>query len=98
MMRLVLAAVLSLIPAQAADKLALPDIFQLQTAGQPRISPDGRHIVYQRNFADVMTDRRYSNIWIIGFDGSGNRPLTTGLFSDTNARWSPDGTQVAYIS
>jgi dipeptidyl aminopeptidase/acylaminoacyl peptidase len=89
-----LAAVMPL----GAEHLSLTDIFQLQTAGSPQISPDGRRIVYQRNFADIKTDRRYSNLWIINFDGSGDRPLTTGKFEDADARWSPDGTQLAYTS
>lgn len=84
--------------ATAADRLSLTDVFQLQTAASPQISPDGKRIVYQRNYADVMTDRRYSNLWIINFDGSGNHPLTTGRFSDSGAKWSPDGSQIAFVS
>ena len=82
----------------AAERLSLMDIFQIQTATQPQISPDGTRIVYQRNFADIGTDRRYSNLWIINFDGSGDRPLTTGKFADADARWSPDGTELAFTS
>ena len=82
----------------AAERLSLTDIFQIQTATQPEISPDGKRIVYQRNFADITTDRRYSNLWIVNFDGSGDRPLTSGQFTDANARWSPDGTELAFTS
>jgi len=97
-MRPLLALVLVAAPLLSADKLSLTDIFQLQTATQPRISPDGKRIVYMRNFADVVTDRRYSNLWIISFDGTGDRPLTSGKYSDTDARWSPDGSQIAFLS
>jgi dipeptidyl aminopeptidase/acylaminoacyl peptidase len=82
----------------AADRLSLTDIFQIQTATQPQISPDGKRIVYQRNFADITSDRRYSNLWIVNFDGTGDRPLTTGKFSDADARWSPDGSELAFTS
>ena len=84
--------------ASAAERLSFTDIFQVQTAGQPQISPDGGRIVYQRNFADIATDRRYSNLWITGFDGKGDRPLTTGKFSDADARWSPDGSEIVFTS
>lgn len=84
--------------APAAERLGLTDIFQIQTVAQPQISPDGSRIVYQRNFADVMTDRRYSNLWIINFDGTGGRPLTTGKFSDTDARWSGDGKELLFVT
>lgn len=89
---------LAALPLSAAERLSLTDIFAIQTAALPQISPDGKCIVYQRNFADVTTDKRYSNLWIINFDGTGDRPLTTGKFSDVDARWSPDGTELAFIS
>src|SRR5580704_4409123 len=84
--------------ATAAERLTLADIFQIQTVTQPQIAPDGSRVVYQRNFADIMTDRRYSNLWIVNFDGSGDRPLTTGKFADTDARWSADGRELLFVT
>ena len=43
-------------------------------------------------------DKRHSNLWIINADGGDHRPLTTGNFDDTTPRWSPDGSQLLYIS
>src|SRR6266446_5969743 len=87
------------IPAQdTSRKIAAMDEFQLQLATDPQISPDGKKIVYVRRFADPMTDKRYSNLWIINADGSDHRPLTTGNRSDPPPRWSPDGTRIAYLS
>ncbi len=51
-----------------------------------------------RRFADPMTDKRYSNLWIINTDGTDHRPLTTGNRSDVSPRWSPDGLRLAYLS
>jgi len=81
-----------------SHKLTAMDEFELQQAADPQISPDGAKIVYVRRFADPMTDRRYSNLWIINADGGEHRPLTTGNRSDTSPRWSPDGTRIAYLS
>jgi len=79
-------------------RLTVEDIFELELAADPRISPDGEQIIYVRQFADIMTDRRYSNLWIINSDGSDHRPLTTGRFTESSPRWSPDGSQIIYIS
>jgi dipeptidyl aminopeptidase/acylaminoacyl peptidase len=79
-------------------KLTVMDLFQIQLATDPQISPDGKQIVYVRHFNDPMTDRRYSNLWIINTDGSDHRPLTTGNRSDDSPRWSPEGTRIAYLS
>src|SRR5215510_3551612 len=81
-----------------SNRLTINDVFNLELATDPRISPDGRRVIYVRQFADIMTDKRCSNLWIINFDGTDHRPLTTGNFSDTNPRWSPDGKQIIFIS
>ena len=79
----------------AQDKtLELINIFDLEYVSDPQISPDGSQIVYVRNFKDIMTDHDFSNLWIIKFDGTSNRPLTTGNQRDFAPRWSPDGKQV----
>ncbi|MCH8286945.1 PD40 domain-containing protein, partial [candidate division KSB1 bacterium] len=74
------------------------DVFQLEYASDPQISPDGSKIVYVRNFFDIMTDRQRSNLWIINFDGSDHRPLTSGKDSNFSPRWSPDGERLLYAS
>ena len=83
---------------EKSDRLTPMDVFHLQYAADPQISPDGKRIVYTRQFSDVMADKRESNLWIINFDGTEDRALTTGSYSDSEARWSPDGTRIAYIS
>ena len=82
----------------ASDRLGFMDVFNLELVSDPRVSPDGKSVAYVRQFSDVMTDRFYSNVWIVGTDGSGNRPLTTGNVHDNTPRWSPDGTRLAWIS
>ena len=74
------------------------DAFELELATDPQISPDGRQVVYVRQFVDTMEDQRRSNLWIVATDGSDHRPLTTGNTSDAMPRWSPDGTSLAYVS
>lgn len=81
-----------------AHKLSAMDEFNLQVPADPQISPDGKKIVYVRRFADAMTDKRYSNLWIINAEGSDHRALTTGNRSDSVPRWAPDGTRIAFIS
>jgi dipeptidyl aminopeptidase/acylaminoacyl peptidase len=98
-------AVLALVFAAAAraqssepSPLQPMDVFQLQWADAPAISPDGRSIVYERCWFDVMKDRKRSNLWIVDTDGRGQRPLTTGAANDGGAKWSPDGKRIAWIA
>jgi acylaminoacyl-peptidase len=80
------------------NRLTPMDVFNLQYAADPQISPDGKRIVYTRQFSDITADKRASNLWIVNSDGSEDRALTTGSYSDSGPRWSPDGTRIAYIS
>lgn len=74
------------------------DVFELQMVGNPEISPDGNTIIYQRNQFDVMTDRRFTNLWSISFSGEEHRPLTSGKNNYGNVAWSPSGDRIAYTS
>lgn len=106
--RLVLLGVVAILfPAlfRAADSkkiddgtFRLKDVFGLEYASDPRISPDGSHVVYVRNSFDIMNDRQRSNLWVVGTDGKNHRPLTSGNRNDASPRWSPDGTRLVYVS
>ncbi|MGB7846708.1 MAG: S9 family peptidase [Candidatus Acidiferrum sp.] len=89
---------LALTAQDLPNRLEPMDVFHVQVASDPQISPDGKRIVYSRQSADVSSDRRVSNLWIINFDGSEHRPITTGAYGDSSPRWSPDGTRIAFLS
>ena len=74
------------------------DVFEIEYASDPQISPDGENVLYQRNFKDIMTDRNLSNIWMVNFDGSSNIPITTGNKNDFSPRWSHSGNKFTYKS
>src|SRR5919106_624155 len=89
-------AVIVEVSAENKKPLQMIDVFSLEYASDPQISPDGKQIVYERNSMDVMKDRKLSTLWIIQSDGSGHRPLTSG--NDSSPRWSPDGKRLVYAS
>ncbi len=84
--------------SQSKTNLELIDIFNMEYVSDPQISPDGTKIIYVRNFKDVMTDKNLSNLWIANFDGSNNRPLTTGNNNDFYPRWSHNGKKIIFKS
>ena len=85
-------------PAAGTPRFEPANVFDLEWAEDPQVSPDGRRVVYERHFMDIVHDRMRSTLWIVGVDGSDQRPLTTGNRNDASPRWSPDGRRLAYVS
>jgi Tol biopolymer transport system component len=55
------------------------------------VSPDGRRIA-------MRSIRAQEDIWVVGTDGSGLRPLTSDAARDRGPRWAPDGSLMYYSS
>lgn len=72
------------------------DVFALEWADDPQISPNGKTIVYKRGGMDIMKDRRMGRLWLINSDGSNHQKLTENDKNEGNARWSPEGDRIAF--
>jgi Tol biopolymer transport system component len=59
----------------------------------PEVAPDGRRVLYSS-----YQGRQWHQLWVTTLKGEAALPLTFGEFDVTQARWSPDGRRVAYIS
>ena len=85
----------------APQKSATPTIDQsleMKSAFNPKISPDGRRVVYElqsANWEDNSFDR---NLWIADIASGEVRQLTSAKKSSTGADWSPDGKWIAFVS
>jgi dipeptidyl aminopeptidase/acylaminoacyl peptidase len=74
------------------------DLFGLEWAGDPEISPDGRTVAYVRQTNDIMADKSRSTIWLVDVATGQQHPLLAGAGSYFSPRWSPDGTRLAYAA
>lgn len=74
------------------------DLFKLEGATDPQISPDGTRIVYVRRNGYIMQDRYQPSLWLVDARTGTQRPLAADANQNMAPRWSPDGTRIAYVS
>jgi len=74
------------------------DLYKFELISAPKISPDGEFVVYAQQRVDAATEKKYSNLWISPTNGGEPRQFTYGNQADLHPQWSPDGSQIAFIS
>ncbi len=78
-----------------ARSFAPADVFAIQQAADPQISPDGTRIVYTRLTGDIMTDSDRASLWLVDVASGEQQPLLPD--GARQPRWSPDGKRIAYV-
>ena len=74
------------------------DLLRLRTITDIQIAPDGATIAYAVKIAELEQNEYRSAIYLIPTAGGEAQQLTAGTARDTMPRWSPDGTQLAFLS
>src|SRR5436853_7744051 len=83
-------------PASSSATTAQPrnlkpeDYAGLRDVDEPKFSADGNLVVYILKTADVEKDKVGGNLWLAKWDGSENRPLTSGNNDQSHQRRTQD--------
>lgn len=78
--------------------LAMEDLYRLELITQGDLSPDGRWVVFDRQWVDRETEKRHANLWVVPVAGGTPRQFTRGDSRDRHPRWSPKGDAIAFLS
>jgi dipeptidyl aminopeptidase/acylaminoacyl peptidase len=74
------------------------DLYRFATVPDAQIAPDGSRVAYVLNQIDPATDGYRSAVWVASAEGGDGVQFTTGQKRDTQPRWSPDGSRLAFLS
>ena len=75
-----------------------PEAFlRLRSLQDPQFSPDGLCVAFVVN-EPRTEEKRTRHIWLYEKDKNASRQLTYSSKSETSPRWSPDGTQMVFLS
>ncbi len=100
--RLAALAAGSLLASVASHGWAAPrvmtatDLVGLEKLSDPKVSPDGRFVLYSVGRVDWKANAVQDDLWRVGLDGSDPRRMVEGPAS--GAAWAPDGKRFAFTA
>src|SRR5690242_17494983 len=88
----------ALLSAQTPRPMTLVDLLNVPRLSDPRLSPDGRDVVFIQMQADWKANRRIGHLWRVSAAGGPAVQLTRGVDGEKTARWSPNGRTIAFVA
>jgi dipeptidyl aminopeptidase/acylaminoacyl peptidase len=86
-------------PHPPLHPMTLDDADRLVSVGSPKVSPDGKWVLYTLSTVDTAADKRLTDLWMVAWDGTQDIRLTYNTTdSASEPKWSPDGKYISFLS
>jgi len=94
------AACLTLATAAEARPFTARDMVTLDRVSDPRISPDGRFVLYALRTVDYDANKASGSLWLLDLSAKAASPkrLAVSDGGANTARWAPDGKSIYVLS
>ncbi|MGD8698380.1 MAG: S9 family peptidase [Gemmatimonadales bacterium] len=83
---------------EAPRPMTIVDLINLPSIRGPRLSPDGKQLLYVRGDVDWEENRTIGHIWRFDIESGEAMQLTYGERAESGPLWSPDGTHIAFVT
>ena len=77
--------------ATQARGLTAADLVSLDRVSDPRVSPDGRRVVYDMRATDLSANKGVHSLWLVAARGGAPPVMQPGSQGATSPRWGRDG-------
>jgi dipeptidyl aminopeptidase/acylaminoacyl peptidase len=77
---------------------ALDDVYKIVGLSSPRISPDGKSLVFVRSHVNLQTDKRDPQLMELDIATKAERALTETRPGASDPAWSPSGGTIAFLA
>jgi dipeptidyl aminopeptidase/acylaminoacyl peptidase len=84
--------------AQARRPITFEEFASARIVSDPQLSPDGRWLLYAVRSTDLAANKRTTRTFLTAVRNLNAMPFPDEKTIASEARWSPDGKSVAYIS
>ena len=86
--------------AASSSAFTAEDLVQLARLSDPRVSPDGRHVIFTLRETDMAANRGRTDLWLVDTAATAPvaRRLTQHPAADSLPRWAPDSSGVYFLS
>ncbi|MBI5434219.1 MAG: S9 family peptidase [Planctomycetes bacterium] len=85
-------------PGEGKRAFEIADFYRCAVVSAPAVSPDGARAAFGVRRYELEAGKSWSELWLIGTDGSGLKQLTARGHNDTDPRFSPDGRTLLFVS
>lgn len=94
------AACFTLATAAQARPFTAEDMATLDRVSDPRVSPDGRFVVYALRTVDYDANKASTSLWLqdLGAKSASPKRLAVSDGGANTARWAPDGQSIYVLS
>lgn len=83
--------------AKTKRGITAEDLYRIRYTSDPQLSPDGMTVAYVHNMIDEKRAYR-THLYLQSLEEKTVTALTTGAVRDSFPRWSPDGSQLCFVS